>query len=124
MLELVPDYVILSHRWSHAEVIYDDFALGDLRSADHPARVKEGFSKVEKACHRASQDGYDWIWIDSCCIDKSSSAVLQESINSMWNYYASGNICYVYMVDVEDEAAGWTATFLGSEWFDRGWTLQ
>ena len=124
MPEQVPDYVILSHRWSAEEVVFSDFTAGDIMSPEHPARTKAGFQKVVGACSLAAQDQYEWIWIDSCCIDKSSSAILQESINSMWNYYSNANICYVYMADVPDEVAGWTTLFSQSEWFDRGWTLQ
>lgn len=124
MPEHAPDYVILSHRWTAEEVIFDDFAVGSLASPNHHARCKIGFEKVLGACRKAVADKYDWIWIDSCCIDKSSSAVLQESINSMWQYYANANICYVYMPDVPSQAAGWTSLFTESEWFDRGWTLQ
>lgn len=119
-----PDYVILSHRWGEEEVVFDDFLSGDITSPDHPARLKEGFRKILGACSLAAKDGYEWIWVDSCCIDKSSSAILQESINSMWSYYANSNICYVYMADVPDEVAGWTTQFSNSKWFTRGWTLQ
>jgi hypothetical protein len=124
MPEQVPDYVILSHRWSAEEIVFSDFTFGDIMLPEHPARTKAGFRKVVGACSLAAQDQYEWIWIDSCCIDKSSSAILQESINSMWNYYSNANICYVYMADVPDEVAGWTTHFSESEWFNRGWTLQ
>lgn len=77
-----------------------------------------------QACQLALQNGYAWIWIDSCCIDKSSSSELQEAINSMWQYYAHSNVCYVYMADVPDAAAGWGKMLAKSEWFSRGWTLQ
>jgi hypothetical protein len=87
-------------------------------------RNKNGFAKIQGACDLALRDGYEWIWIDSCCIDKSSSAELQEAINSMWTYYAQSNICYVYLADVPDSDAGWSSTFAKSEWFTHGWTLQ
>lgn len=119
-----PDYVILSHRWASEELLFEDITKGRVSNPNHPARKKQGFSKVEGACALAARDGYDWIWIDSCCIDKSSSAELQEAINSMWNYYARSNICYVYMIDVIDSEAGWDQRFRTSQWFTRGWTLQ
>lgn len=119
--ECLPEYVILSHRWSAEEVIFEDFQSGEMLSEDHPARHKAGFKKILDACRRAQQDDYEWIWIDSCCIDKSSSAVLQESINSMWRYYSGANICYAYLADVLSTSP---ERFLNSEWFDRGWTLQ
>ena len=123
----VPDYVILSHRWttpSSEECSFDDMTKTPISDPDCPARKKQGFSEIQGACRLAFEDGYSWIWIDGCCIDKSSSAELQEAINSMWNYYANSNICYVYMSDVQDSEAGWDQRFRKSEWFTRGWTLQ
>jgi hypothetical protein len=123
----VPDYVILSHRWSAEsaeECTFEDIAGTPISNRNSPARKKQVFSKIQGACDLAARDGYSWIWIDSCCIDKSSSAELQEAINSMWNYYAESNICYVYMADVPNSEAGWAQGFPKSEWFTRGWTLQ
>jgi hypothetical protein len=120
----VPDYVILSHRWSDAEVTFADFSKTPISEAQSQARKKSGFFKVVGACEQGRKDGYEWIWIDSCCIDKSSSAELQEAINSMWRYYKESNICYVYLADVPNAEAGWGESFGNSDWFNRGWTLQ
>lgn len=123
----VPDYVILSHRWNaenSEECNLEDMTTTPITEPNCPARKKQGFCKIQGACRLALRDGYSWIWIDSCCIDKSSSAELQEAINSMWKYYAESNICYVYMADVQDSEAGWDQRFRKSEWFTRGWTLQ
>jgi hypothetical protein len=120
----VPDYAIFSHRWNTEEVTFADISKAPMSEVDSHTRTKNGFAKVQGACQLALQDGYSWIWIDSCCIDKSSSAELQEAINSMWRYYAESNICYVYMADVADSEAGWGHMFAKSVWFTRGWTLQ
>lgn len=99
----VPDYTILSHRWlspSSEECVFADSLVQPVSDVNSPARKKAGFAKLEGACRLASRNGYEWIWIDSYCIDKSSSAELQESINSMWRYYAEANVCYVYLSDV------------------------
>jgi hypothetical protein len=122
--EQIPDYVILSHRWGSEELSFEDVTEEPLSNAASLTRKKKGFGKIEGACNLAARDGYDWIWIDSCCIDKSSSAELQETINSMWKYYAESNICYVYMADVPSSAAGRDQMFQESTWFTRGWTLQ
>lgn len=122
----VPDYVILSHRWhtpNTEECSFEDMIKTPIWNPNK-LRKKQGFIKVQGACDLASRHGYNWIWIDSCCIDKSSSAELQEAINSMWNYYADSNICYVYMADIPDSEAGWDDRFQKSEWFTRAWTLQ
>ena len=120
----VPDYAILSHRWSDEEVTFADIIKEPIARLESQARTRLGFAKIQGACKLALRDGYTWIWIDSCCIDKSSSAELQETINSMWRYYAESNTCYVYMADVPGSEAGWGQTFAQSEWFTRGWTLQ
>ncbi|KAI1782355.1 hypothetical protein LXA43DRAFT_1104227 [Ganoderma leucocontextum] len=45
------------------------------------------------------QYGYDWFQIDSCCIDKSSSAELSEVINSMFRWYSLAETCDAYLAD-------------------------
>ena len=79
----------------------------------------------------ARDDGYDWVWADTCCIDKTSSAELTEAVNSMFRWYASAEVCYVLLSDVElDEggseppAASIRTQLEKSAWFTRGWTLQ
>ncbi|KAK4039476.1 vegetative incompatibility protein HET-E-1 [Parachaetomium inaequale] len=109
----VPEYSILSHTWEKEEIIFPDMA--DLDKA----RSKAGFAKMEGACALAAAQGYTYIWIDTCCIDKSSSAELSEAINSMYRWYECSKICFAYLCDVKDPAR------LGdSRWFTRGWTLQ
>ncbi|THU76510.1 hypothetical protein K435DRAFT_634747, partial [Dendrothele bispora CBS 962.96] len=68
----IPPYAILSHTWDEEEVTFQDIQILDI------ARRKHGWSKVEGACIYARKYLFEWIWIDSCCIDKSSSADLSE----------------------------------------------
>jgi hypothetical protein len=93
---------------------------------------RSGYSKIVKAAKIAKRLGYGWIWIDTCCIDKSSSAELQESINSMYRWYWYAGACIVYLSDVSrptadkyDTLSGFAQTaFLSCRWIKRGWTLQ
>lgn len=62
--------------------------------------------------------GYEYVWIDTCCIDKTSSAELSEAINSMFAWYQEAKVCYAYLFDVPDRP------LKASRWFTRGWTLQ
>lgn len=109
----IPDYVILSHTWSNGEVGFDD-------TAQPYARDMAGYSKILRCCAQASKTGFDWAWIDTCCIDKRSSAELSEAINSMYRWYWRAAICYVFM---SDHSVG-HRDFQSSRWFRRGWTLQ
>ncbi|KAI1413565.1 heterokaryon incompatibility protein-domain-containing protein [Hypoxylon sp. FL1857] len=118
-------YAILSHRWDSAnEVLYQDMT-GAEDEIEKKMRKKSGFAKVEGACKQAEKDGFGHIWIDTCCIDKSSSAELSEAINSMYKYYQDAQICYAYLASLPNDTDPRTdSAFADHEWFERGWTLQ
>ncbi|EOD44061.1 putative het domain-containing protein [Neofusicoccum parvum UCRNP2] len=114
----IPPYAILSHRWQDEEAVFEDFH-------DEPPTLKAGYRKIELACKQAAQDGLEYVWIDTCCIDKSSSAELSESINSMYAWYRKADVCYAYLADVPDQTDAYkNRAFADSDWFTRGWTLQ
>lgn len=117
----VPPYAILSHTWGDEaeEVIFQDIVNSNDAST---TTAKPGYQKVRNACIRTTSDGLDHVWIDSCCIDKTSSAELSEALNSMYYWYQQAEVCYVYLVDVPSGSDD--TTFAGSKWFTRGWTLQ
>lgn len=107
----IPQYAILSHRWGKEEITLQDLENG--------VREKVGFRKVQQCCSRAKDDGFDYVWVDTCCINKTSSAELSEAINSMYIWYYQAERCYAYLADVPSKS-----TIEDSEWFTRGWTLQ
>lgn len=76
-VEHIPDYVILSHTWDQEEVTFDDI------HKPHALHMV-GYAKLKGCCELAVRDGFEWAWIDTCCIDKRSSAELSEAINSMY----------------------------------------
>ncbi|KAI1758123.1 heterokaryon incompatibility protein-domain-containing protein [Xylaria castorea] len=120
--EEVPPYAILSHTWNKEEVSFSDFQDGKGPSL-------RGYEKICACCRQAASDGLDDVWIDTCCIDKRSSAELSEAINSMFKWYQSAAICYAYLDDVDNNDDGasvsrFSACFSRSRWFTRGWTLQ
>ncbi|KIW21556.1 hypothetical protein PV08_02136 [Exophiala spinifera] len=116
----IPEYAILSHRWDKGEVEFKD-----MRHLSK-ARRKEGFAKVRNSAKRAfKKHEVEYIWIDTCCINKDSSAELSEAINSMYAWYKNSTVCLVYLSDVPgDEPITSNSRFGGSVWFTRGWTLQ
>jgi len=108
----VPEYAILSHVWGAEEVSFEDFNA-------NTASAKPGYEKIRSSVAQAKKDGHKHLWIDTVCIDQSSSAELSEAINSMFKWYKSAATCYVYLEDVQHLPE------LGkSRWFTRGWTLQ
>ncbi|KAK1777102.1 heterokaryon incompatibility protein-domain-containing protein [Copromyces sp. CBS 386.78] len=117
----------------------------------NPVTSKKGYSKILGCCAKARTEGYRYVWIDTCCINKSSSAELSEAINSMFKWYHDAEVCYAYLSDISlpkvtpqhqspyldhsmsDASGGGDAMSItdemeellyGSKWFTRGWTLQ
>ena len=120
----IPPYAILSHTWGpdSDEVTFKDIVGGTGKS-------KPGYKKIRFCGERARRDNLRYFWIDTCCIDKSSSTELTEAINSMFYWYKKAARCYVYLSDVSvhdfDQANSlWKSAFFQSRWFSRGWTLQ
>jgi hypothetical protein len=120
-------YAILSHTWGEddEEVSFADLTQG-LR------HTKVGYEKLRFCGKQAANDGLHYFWVDTCCIDKSSSAELSKAITSMFRWYGSAVKCYVYLKDVfrrSSESNGgsgrsWESALRSSRWFRRGWTLQ
>lgn len=122
----IPHYAILSHRWGGDEVSYSDFVACQKKDT-------AGYIKIIEACDLAADYyDYDWIWIDTCCINKDSSTEVSEAINTMYRWYRNAELCLAYLRDVSSKPEGSTGpayeAFLleirNSEWFTRGWTLQ
>lgn len=114
----IPAYCILSHTWGEEEVTYSDLA-GTAKPGSKPYTKKAGYQKINFAKDQTLKDGHEYLWVDTCCIDKSSSAELSEAINSMYKWYEQSLMCYAYLQDVSSET-----DLEKSRWFTRGWTLQ
>ena len=126
-----PPYVILSHCWGEEEVTLQDV----LTKPRHELAWKAGWGKIVSFCERIRQDTVltcgtqcSWAWVDTCCIDKTSSAELSEAINSMFRWYQRALCCFAWLPDVEGSLEQGvlvpSADFETSRWFTRGWTLQ
>ena len=116
----IPRYAILSHTWGmdHEEVTFRDLTEGAGKS-------KAGYRKLTFCAKQAAHDDLQFFWVDTCCIDKLSSAELSEAINSMFRWYHDAAKCYVYLSDVSiGDFVRNDLSFQKSRWFTRGWTLQ
>lgn len=146
-----PEYAILSHTWISPkdEITYQDFKQrkGDI---ENDIFKQKGWAKLRRYCDRAKRDGWEWAWMDTCCIDKTNPADTQEAINAMFRWYQNAGVCYAYLDDVDtakvdgcpdsdlddiagrdsvaDPASRTRTTLKGylihAKWFTRGWTLQ
>ncbi|KZZ95532.1 Tetratricopeptide-like helical [Moelleriella libera RCEF 2490] len=122
-----PPYAILSHTWNEGqEVTYHELQAG-------AGKQKSGYEKIRFCLDRAAEDGIAYCWVDTCCIDKSTSDELSTAINSMFRWYQRAAKCYVYLTDITVPAEvsdavthriTWHDAFCRSRWFRRGWTLQ
>ena len=122
----LPSYAILSHTWDDGEVTYDELVAGTGKN-------KAGYVKIRFCEERAAEDGLQYFWVDTCCINKSIRQELDTAINSMFRWYHRAKKCYVYLsdvqipeevMDVQSFRITWEDAFRRSRWFTRGWTLQ
>lgn len=110
-------YAMLSHTWEGMnEPLFTDISQG-IYVPDLPVQ----FSKLRNFCMVAKTRALRWAWCDTCCINRDSSAELEEAITSMFRWYRKSALTIVYLSDVSGFAAGELAQ---SRWFRRGWTLQ
>ncbi|OSD04009.1 HET-domain-containing protein, partial [Trametes coccinea BRFM310] len=136
------NYAILSHVW----IAGKEQSFQDLQRLHEPtpeeiwrSRVRpllggrppqsalsRASEKIRECCAFARARGYRWLWVDTCCIDKTSSSELSEAINSMYKWYQQSGVCYAFLHDVDDDEDPRVrgSQFRSSKWFKRGWTLQ
>jgi hypothetical protein len=110
----IPRYAILSHTWG-ADA--DEVTFEDLQNG--AGRGKPGYNKISFCGTQAAKDGLEFFWVDTCCINKSSSAELSEAINSMFRWYQNAAKCYALLTDIAI-----STPIRDSKWFTRSWTLQ
>ncbi|KAF8174375.1 hypothetical protein BJ912DRAFT_1064701 [Pholiota molesta] len=110
-------YAILSHTWlrgSNSEVTYDDWQTGQFETQ------QPGYQKLANFCRFALEDhGLSFGWMDTVCINKNSSSELDESIRSMYKWYAYSDMCITYLA-----ATDTVDNIHRDPWFTRGWTFQ
>lgn len=124
----VPPYAILSHTWvSNQEVTFQE--MRSPAGLDPTSASKSGWDKIDRTCRQAAEDNLKYVWVDTCCIDKTSSAELSEAINSMFRWYKRAAVCYVFLADLaglprSEDADELDDSIRHCRWFSRSWTLQ
>lgn len=110
-------YAILSHRWSGEEATFEMVKLAGMGGLG--TNAPPGYKKLETFCAMAVAHDCKLAWADTACIDKTSSAELDQAIRSMFNWYRNSAICIVYLACSQN-----LDDFEDDPWFRRGWTLQ
>ncbi|KAI0856771.1 hypothetical protein F4860DRAFT_392126 [Xylaria cubensis] len=118
-----PEYAILSHVWKSKDEISFHEMIAINNNPNDPARHKSGYEKIIKTCEIAKNDNIKYAWVDTCCIDKTSSSELSEAINSMFRWYKEAKICYAILSDYKQAATPYES-LKSCRWFTRGWCLQ
>lgn len=78
---------------------------------NHPGpKAWVGYQKITPCCLQAAADGFDYMWIDTCCIDRTSSSELSGAINSCTSDIASKS-----MLNVLDGCAKRRGSLTGGE---------
>ncbi|KAF3004593.1 hypothetical protein E8E14_006516 [Neopestalotiopsis sp. 37M] len=127
-------YAILSHTWGRQMKEGtsswggedDEILFADVGHKDTSEKKPDAWRKIEKACQAAQKQGCDYLWVDTCCFNKESSAELDESINAMFAWYQQSKVCLVYLADFQVDSVDeqGKAELKKCRWFQRGWTLQ
>ena len=132
--EECPPYTILSHTWGREEITLQELQLprtvtllkstkdclakGLMSEIQNP----KAFLKIAGCALQARRDGFDYVWCDTCCIDKTNSTELSEAINSMYDWYKD-RLCYAYLSDMDygeqPMLQDFKSAFPSSKWFTR-----
>ncbi|KAI6041650.1 hypothetical protein EDC04DRAFT_3089035 [Pisolithus marmoratus] len=112
-------YVMFSHAWQGNEPLYQDVkeakSVWDL--SDTPLN-----EKLRNFCKESHRLGHNWAWSDTCCIDKTTSSILNQSLTSMYKWYADSAATIVFLAGVAHPSK--LGDLSRSFWMTRAWTLQ
>lgn len=92
--ENIERFAILSHRWEDGEVSFQE-----MQNPTAASNMK-GFMKIQKSCQHAVKSSCNYVWVDTCCVNKKSSTEPTEAINSMYRWYQASALSYVFFLDV------------------------
>ncbi|KIK11437.1 hypothetical protein PISMIDRAFT_690350 [Pisolithus microcarpus 441] len=112
-------YVMFSHMWQGNEPSFQD--VNSVESVWNLPNTSSS-EKLWNFCKEARRLGYKWAWSDTCCIDKTTSSILNQSLTSMYKWYTDSAVTLVFLAGVAHPSKPKDIT--GSRWMTRAWTLQ
>ena len=111
-------YATFSHTWEGAEPLFNDVLHGSVHKLADSSTVL----KLVMFCATVREAGLRWAWCDTCCINKADGSVLQESLNSMFQWYHESSLTIVHLKGVWSDSE--LSALERSLWNTRAWTLQ
>ena len=111
-------YTTFSHTWEGNEPLYDKV----VKIVVYDLEASHTHEKLRMFCKIVRDEGYNWAWSDTCCIDKGDHFILQEALVSMFKWYEGSAMTIIFLCDVDELAKLGALTM--SRWNSRGWTLQ
>ncbi|KAI6098464.1 hypothetical protein F5141DRAFT_426499 [Pisolithus sp. B1] len=112
-------YVMFSHVWQGNEPLFQD--VGAAKSVWGLPKTPLN-EKLHDFCKETRRLGYKWAWSDTCCIDKHTPSILNQSLTSMYKWYADSAATLVFLAGVAHPSKPGDLT--RSLWMTRAWTLQ
>ncbi|KAI6095807.1 hypothetical protein F5141DRAFT_1221421 [Pisolithus sp. B1] len=112
-------YVMFSHAWQGNEPSFQEVNV--VKSVWNLPNTPLN-EKLRNFCKEVRRHGHNWAWSDTCCIDKTTSSILNQSLTSMYRWYADSAATFVFLLDVAHPSKPWDLT--RSLWMTRAWTLQ
>ena len=112
-------YVTFSHVWEGKEPSFQDVNLVGSVWILGSSPLND---KLKKFCEVVRSSGYRWAWSDTCCIDKTISTVLYQSLTMMYKWYEASTATFVFLADVDSLSA--IGKLKKSRWMTRAWTAQ
>ena len=112
-------YVMLSHKWEDGEPLFRKVENLTVYELD----VSPTNTKLQSFCSLVRSLGFRWAWSDTCCIDRESNVVLQESLVAMFGWYRDSSLTLVYLRDVSSQLRR-PGGLRRSIWNTRVWTYQ
>ncbi|KAG9309794.1 hypothetical protein JVU11DRAFT_10170 [Chiua virens] len=112
-------YVMFSHKWENGEPCFIQSGTSRYMSWNHRLRT----SSFRTLCKLVRDFEFQWVWSDTCCIDKKDNVVLQESLVAMFTWYHGSSLTLVYLRSVwsQNQKPG---DLWRSIWNTRAWTYQ
>ncbi|KAI6017080.1 hypothetical protein EDC04DRAFT_486331 [Pisolithus marmoratus] len=112
-------YVMFSHAWQGNEPSFQD--VKEAKSVWNLPDTSLN-EKLRNFCRETCRLGHNWAWSDTCCIDKTASSTLNQSLTSMYKWYADSAATLVFLAGVAHPTKHGDLT--RSFWMTRAWTLQ